>query len=150
MKKIFGEIDDSAAKHISFRGEHKKDNVIIYRKLPKLGDYILYNEHIKCHIHSGTPCFGKRGIGRVVKYIGHLIYIDVYSTPNYIRHECFQIDEFRVGLIEYVRLSNKLYVGKESGYTRADLNIRNPHPDIRSLYQDQQNKKDYNVLRISL
>lgn len=136
MRNNLDKAVDLFAQNVSFREGRNARNELCYRELPEVGMYILFNEVIKSHDKSGSPYRGRRGIALVKEYVGNNIYIDVYATPLYTRRECFQKNDIRLGLLEYVILKDKIYTGIGSGYTREDLDINNPHPDIFSLYYD--------------
>ena len=124
----------SAAGYIDFRGDRAAKKRVQLRNLPELDAYILYNEILRYHDRDGSPGKLERGIGRVVEYTSSLMGLQIYICPNYCQRIYFPIFNVSVGLIEYVELTDYVYIGgKGLGYSYAELDIKNPHPDIAKI-----------------
>jgi hypothetical protein len=60
--------------------------------------------------------------------------VEVYIRPDYCQLIYFKIFDVCVGLIEYMELTDYVYIGgNDLGYSYEDLDINNPHPDIAKL-----------------
>ena len=151
MDKNMECVNDSAAKHISFRGEHKENVLRQYFKLPNIGGIILYNEIESYHSHSGKPRTLRRGVGYVVGYNGGNMLIKQLMRPTYTFNECFRMRDFQHGLFQYVYLREVIYVGSGEGYTWSDLDIRNPHADLAALIcpEISFNQESINIKKFS-
>lgn len=135
---------ESAAGYIDFRGDRAANKKVQHRNLPEMGAYILYNERLRCHDRDGNPGKLERGIGRVIEYTSALMGIQIFVRPDYSQRIYFKIFDVSVGLIEYVELYDYLYIGGSgNGYSYAQLDIKNPHPDIANLIKKKNNNVVY-------
>lgn len=114
--------------------DYKGDRVASVREkeedIPTIGSYILFNEIERYH-GIGFPGATQRGVGQVVGFTSHLVKIEVYRTPTYKVTETFRIHDIRLGLLKWRELSEYIYVSKQYSYSELDIN--NPHDNIKKL-----------------
>lgn len=111
------------------------------QEVPNIGTFILYNETSE-FFHEGNPGHkARRGVGKVIRYTRHMVEIQVNITLTYSTIECFRIDDIRLGILKWKPLKKFIYTKDKYHYT--DLDLDNPHEDIKELIEEKENELKY-------
>lgn len=130
----------SAAKYLGLRGDRRVANSVrdfAVRPVPEIGKIYLLNE-MPGYVDNGSPGKPTRMICRPIQYTGPngcCIRVEEFRVPWAKNYCTFRVPDFQLGLIHIKELSDYVYTKDLiNGYSWSDLDIEDPHIDIKKLY----------------